>query len=92
MKGPFSDHRDGVMPPADVPGFLPLTSLACFGAAGLYALFGSAATVEGAILLLVGVFLAMSSVTLALWQRLERGLGGAARVEAGYRPRQRKGS
>ena len=60
-----------------LPAILPLTALACIAAAGLYSIFGAAATLDGAMLLLLGVFLAMSSLTVILWQRLEQGLGAA---------------
>ncbi|WP_106754768.1 hypothetical protein [Pannonibacter carbonis] len=77
MTGSFFHQHD---PRADhnrLPGILPVTAIACIAAAGLYAVFGEAATVDGAILLLLGVFLAMSAVTLALWHRLERSLSAS---------------
>lgn len=60
-----------------LPGILPATAIACIAAAAAYYLFGAAATVDGAVLLLLGVFLAMSSLTAVLWHRLEQGLGAA---------------
>lgn len=77
MTGSFFHQHEPRADQSHLPGILPVTALACIAAAGLYALFGEAATVDGAILLLLGVFLAMSAVTLALWHRLERSLSAA---------------
>lgn len=77
MTGSFSHQHETQVDRSRLPGILPVTALACIAAAGLYAIFGEAATVDGAILLLLGVFLAMSAVTLALWHRLERSLSAA---------------